>query len=94
MNFNGTKKIWVKRKGSKPISPKTSGQVDLSNREIKNVAAKTINAHISKLSKKFDDALWSYHNAYKMSISMSSYQLVFLKLVICPSSWNTRQCGH
>ena len=41
----------------------TSGQFEVSNREIKKNLAKTVNANKIEWSRKLDDALLSYHTA-------------------------------
>ncbi|XP_075098025.1 uncharacterized protein LOC142175342 [Nicotiana tabacum] len=39
--------------------PQTSGQVEVSNREIKSVLTKTVNATGTDWARKLDDALWA-----------------------------------
>ncbi|XP_075096525.1 uncharacterized protein LOC142174599 [Nicotiana tabacum] len=50
----------VRRKVATPYHPKTSGQVEVSNREIKSMLTKTVNATRTDWARKLDDALWAY----------------------------------
>ncbi|WMV24304.1 hypothetical protein MTR67_017689 [Solanum verrucosum] len=69
----------IKTEGRHSISPQTSGQVEVSNHEIKIILSKTVNGSRTDWSRKLDDALWEYQTAYKTPIGMSPYQLVFGK---------------
>ena len=59
--------------------PKSNGQVEISNREIKNILEKTVNASIKDWSSKLEDALWAYRIAYKSPIGMPLYKIVYGK---------------
>ena len=64
--------------------PQPSGQVELSNREIKLILQKTVNKSRKNLSKKLDDALWAYRIPYKNPMGMSPYKMVHGKACHLP----------
>ena len=48
--------------------PQSNGQAEISNKEIKKILEKTINASRKDFSIKLDDAPWAYRIAYKTPI--------------------------
>ncbi|RVW63866.1 Pol polyprotein [Vitis vinifera] len=58
-------KYGVKDKVATPYHPQTSGQVELANREIKNILMKVVNINRKDWSVKLLDSLWAYRTAYK-----------------------------
>ncbi|RVX03230.1 Retrovirus-related Pol polyprotein from transposon 17.6 [Vitis vinifera] len=72
-------KYGVKHKVATPYHPQTSGQVELANREIKNILMKVVNVNRKDWSIKLLDSLWAYRTAYKtilgyVSLSSSLWQ--------------------
>ena len=73
------KKYGVTHKVATPYHPQTSGQVEISNRAIKSILEKTVNASRKDWSTKLDDALWAYRTAFKGPIGASPFKLLYGK---------------
>ncbi|KAI3786664.1 hypothetical protein L1987_40529 [Smallanthus sonchifolius] len=81
-NFNFGKLLrWynVNHRIATPYHPQTSGQVEVSNRQIKEILMKTVRTDRKDWSSKLDDALWAYRTAYKTPIGTTPYRLVYGK---------------
>ena len=73
------RKNGVKHKVATPYHPQTSGQVEISNREIKSILEKTVGITRRDWSLKHEDALWAYRRAFKTPIGTTPFNLLYGK---------------
>jgi hypothetical protein len=77
-------KVRVDHRIATPYLPQMSDQAETSNKQIKNILQKTLNQMGRSWRSKLSEALWAYRTAYKMPISMTPYQLVYMNTCHLP----------
>ncbi|XP_019098254.1 PREDICTED: uncharacterized protein LOC104773629 [Camelina sativa] len=78
------KKYGVQHRVASPYHPQTSGQVEVSNRQIKEILEKTVGVTRKDWAMKLDDAVWAYRTAYKTPLGTTPFHLLYGKACHLP----------
>ena len=66
-------KLGVDHQVARPYHPQASGQAETSNKQIKNILQKMVNAMGKGWKSRLAEALWAYQTDYKTRIGMTPY---------------------
>jgi len=69
----------VQHRVATPYHPQTSGQVEVCNRQIKEILEKTVGKAKKEWSYKLDDALWAYKIVFKTPLGTTHFHLLYGK---------------
>ncbi|GJY84750.1 reverse transcriptase domain-containing protein [Tanacetum coccineum] len=92
-------KYGVTHRLSTAYHPQTSGQVEVSNRGLKQILERTIGENRASWSDKLDDALWAFRTAFKTPIGCTPYKLMYGKACHLPielehkAYWALKHCN-
>nr|GFA88921.1 reverse transcriptase domain-containing protein [Tanacetum cinerariifolium] len=77
-------KYEVTHRLSTTYHPQTSGQVEVTNRRLKDILERTVGENRASWSDKLEDALWAFRTAFKTSVGCTPYRLVYGKACHLP----------
>ncbi|XP_016192520.1 uncharacterized protein LOC107633397 [Arachis ipaensis] len=93
------RKYGVIHKVATACHPLINGQVEVSNCKINRILEKVVKPQRKNWSARLGDALWAYQTAYKTSIRMSPFQLIYSKSYHLPveiehkAYWVVKECN-
>jgi len=64
--------------------PKTNGQAEVSNREVKRILEKTVSSSRRDWAIKLDEALWAHRTTFKTPTALSPFKLIYEKACHLP----------
>ena len=74
----------IKHKKASPYHPQTSGQVEVTNRELKNILTKIVASHKKDWADRLPKAVWAYNITWKSTTRFTPYELVYGKKPLLP----------
>nr|GFA31295.1 reverse transcriptase domain-containing protein [Tanacetum cinerariifolium] len=77
-------KYEVTHRLSTAYHPQTSGHVEVTNRELKQILERTVGENRALWSDKLEDALWAFRTAFKTFVGCTPYRLVYGKACHLP----------
>nr|GFC69154.1 reverse transcriptase domain-containing protein [Tanacetum cinerariifolium] len=77
-------KYGVTHRLSTAYHPQTSGQVEVTNRGLKQILKRTVGENRALWSDKLEDALWAFRTAFKTPVGCTPYRLVYGKACHLP----------
>ncbi|XP_024004993.1 uncharacterized protein K02A2.6-like [Eutrema salsugineum] len=80
------RKHGVHHRAATPYHPQMSGEVEVSNRQIKEILEKTVGKTRKDWAAKLDDALWTYRTAFKTPLGTTPFNMLYGKPCHLPVS--------
>nr|GEX19873.1 reverse transcriptase domain-containing protein [Tanacetum cinerariifolium] len=77
-------KFGVTHRLTTPYHPQTSGQLEVSNLDLKRILERTVGENHASWLDKLDDALWAFQTTYKTPIGCTPYKLIYGKACHLP----------
>lgn len=74
----------ITHKKASPYHPQTSGQLEVTNREIERILTKIIASHRKDWAVRLPEVVWAYNITWKSTTGLSSYELVYGKKPLLP----------